>query len=190
MTVAQSPKPAVPDFESGGLLIPIQEEGEDYGADGPADTSPLQGKKTPQEISRALAEATEFCKSLPGDGYLIDCLAYEYWEIQRQLPDFGETAEVKQILKDTSKKLRRLAVDNQSKSHKPLRVTRGGKKLNRALVAVDPKRLPQLNQQAATIINNGATLLLRASGDSDRKRAQYQQIAKSMQTGAILLRSL
>ena len=146
--------------------------------------------KTPQAIGQALHRAAIFCDNLPGTEYAIDCIAYEYWEIQKQLPDYGETSDIKKVLKETSKKLRKLAADNSSPTKRPARVSQGNRKFSRALIPVDRRKLPALKREAVAIINNGATLLIRASGDSNRKRAQYQQIAKSMQTGAIMLRSL
>ncbi|MCA9568097.1 MAG: LysM peptidoglycan-binding domain-containing protein [Myxococcales bacterium] len=42
----------------------------------------------------------------------------------------------------------------------------------------------------STTVNDGKTMLLRATGDSDRRRAQYNSIQRSGQTGSILLRSI
>ncbi len=193
-----------PVFIPHGIVIPVQDgtgegsEGNDGGisdAGGGVNYSSAngtlgKGANLPQAIGQALQDASKFCKNLTGAEYAIDCLAYEYWEIQKQLPDYGKMSEVKQVLAETSKKLRKLASDNQSRTKRPVRVTKGSRKFNRALVPVERAKLPKLTRDAATIINNGATLLIRASGDSNRKRAQYQQIAQSMQTGAIMLRSL
>lgn len=182
-------------------IIPVQEDGGEGGegsvsdAGGGVNFAPSSGAlsqaaNVPQAIGQALRNATKFCSNLPGNEYAIDCLAYEYWEIQKQLPDYGQMAEVKQVLAETSKKLRKLATDNQSRAKRPVRVTKGKRKFNRTIVPVERAKLPRLSREASAIINNGATLLIRASGDSNRKRAQYQQIARSMQTGAIMLRSL
>lgn len=184
-----------PVFVPNSVVVPVQEEGSrgDYGGGG-AGISPASGApviaNTPRAVGQALERATKFCESLPATEYTIDCLAYEYWEIQKQLPDYGEMSDVKKVLAETSMNLRKLAADNPSPSKRPARVSQGSRTFNRALVPVDRNKLPALKREAATIINNGATLLIRASGDSNRKRAQYQQIAKSMQTGAIMLRSL
>ncbi|UYV37333.1 hypothetical protein N4R57_20690 [Rhodobacteraceae bacterium D3-12] len=186
-----------PDRYVPDIVVRVQsEEGSgEYGGEGPTTGTPSpptasSPMNSPIAVTRALRSATQFCGKLTGGAYAVDCLAYEYWEIQRQLPDVGEMAEVKKVLADTSKKLRALANANQSKTAKPIRVSKSGKRFNRVLVPVQRQKLPRISRDAARIINNGATLLIRASGDSNRKRAQYQQIAKSMQTGAILLRSL
>jgi len=188
-----------PVFVPKSIVVPAQSTGAGgYGAgsDGPSDTRKTTGTggsiatNSSQSVGQALEAATKFCQSLPGSDYTIDCLAYEYWEIQKQLPSSGELADVKKVLAQTSKQLRKLATDNQSTSKPPIRVSKGTRKLNRTLVPVDRTQLPKLSRDAAAIINNGATLLIRASGDSNRKRAQYQQIARSMRTGAIMLRSL
>lgn len=195
----QPPMFGFPVFVPDDIVRVQSEEGHGYGGGyggGPQSTSrqspPTASSpmNSPVAVTRALRSSTLFCGNLPGSEYTIDCLAYEYWEIQRQLPDVGEMAEVKKVLADTSKKLRALAKANQSTTKSPIRVTKQGQRFNRALVPVQRQNLPKLSRDAATIINNGATLLIRASGDSNRKRAQYQQIARSMQTGAILLRSL
>lgn len=179
----------------GILRVQSEEGGQGYSGEGPpkgtlSPPTAASPMNSPVAVMRALRSSTRFCGKLAGESYTIDCLAYEYWEIQRQLPDVGEMAEVKKVLADTSKQLRALANANQSKVKNPIRVSKAGKRFNRVLVPVQREKLPQLSRDAARIINNGATLLIRASGDSNRKRAQYQQIARSMQTGAILLRSL
>ena len=190
--VAPGLQMAFPDL----LIVPAQETGEgnygggDYG--GPGIAAPLGPISNAAGVARAVDAATDFCQRVPAE-YAIDCLAYEYWEIQKRLPDFGEMAEAKQVLKQTASELKQLAASNPSRSKPSARIKSRGPKpreTTRSIVPVDTAKLPELKLEAARIINNGATLLLRATGDSDRKRAQYQQIAQSMQTGAIFLRSL
>lgn len=191
----QSPQLVIPSSAQNNVIRAQAEEGQGYGSGGPqisrnpppTASSPMN---SPIAVTRALDAATKFCRNLASDEYTIDCLAYEYFEIQRGLPDVGEMAKVKKVLADTSKQLRELARSNKSTTKPPIRVSKGGEKFDRALIPVATPKLPQLSREAARIVNNGATLIIRASGDSNRKRAQYQQIAKSMQTGAILLRSL
>ena len=185
-----------PVFVPNTIVAPIQKVNDGYGGGGegvgvpPKANTSGTATSSPQSVGLALQNATRFCNSLPGTEYTVDCLAYEYWEIQKQLPESGEMADVKKVLANTSKQLRKLALDNQSSTKRPVRVTQGNRRLNRTLVPTESAKLPGLKREAAAIINNGATLIIRASGDSSRKRAQYQQIARSMQTGAIMLRSL
>ena len=199
--VAPGLQMAFPDL----LIVPAQDTGEgniggdDYGGDydgdsggGPGIAAPLGPISNAAGVARAVDAATDFCQRVPAE-YAIDCLAYEYWEIQKRLPDFGEMAEAKQVLKQTASELKQLAASNPSRSKPSARIKSRGPKpreTTRSIVPVDTAKLPELKLEAARIVNNGATLLLRATGDSDRKRAQYQQIAQSMQTGAIFLRSL
>lgn len=189
-------------FAPGMQLIPAQSTGEgtyggsDYGGDdygdGQTGAAALAPITTAGGITKALGEASEFCQRVPAE-YAIDCLAYEYWEIQRRMPHSGEFDEAKKVLRKTATELKQLAAKNRSRSKPPATLKRGGAKprtTTRRIVPVETANIPELKLEAARIINNGATLLLRATGDSDRKRAQYQQIAQSMQSGAILLRSL
>jgi len=164
-----------------------------YGGGGGNTFLKVAAFKTGAQVSQAIREAHGFCSRLPSAEYSIDCLAYEYWEIQRRLPDYGELAEAKKVIRDTAAQLKKLAADNRSTIAPAVRISRAGpnpKRTNRDIIPVERSKLPQLSREAAKIVNDGATLLLRATGDSDRLRAQYQQIARSMQTGAIMLRSL
>jgi len=176
------------------ILAQATGTGDNYGKeDGEGSESGAGALSGSKAVILSLREASSFCAQMPGDEYVIDCLAYEYWEIQRRLPKYGELADAKKVLQKTSQELKQLAASNRSTKKPQIRATRRGPKprqTTRNLVPVETSKLPALSQEAARIINNGATLLLRATGDSDRKRIQYQQIARSMQTGAIMLRSL
>lgn len=182
-----------------GVLRVQQGEGS-RGSDSPdsgAATGSAQTTARAQRVGRQIAQeferATAFCRKLADSAYAVDCIAYEYERIARSLPHSGEYSEVRKVLRDTAKKLRKLARDNQSTVKPEVRLKQGGAKpraTGRNIVPVRRDRLPQVAREAAVIINQGAGLLLRTTGDSDRLRAQYQQIARSMQTGATLLRSL
>jgi hypothetical protein len=166
------------------------EQGNEGGGAGPGAPPPLT---TGSGISSALQDLTTLCRNLGDSSYAISCLAAAYEAIANRIPQYGDMAVTRAVLLDTSKKLRMLVSENWDATKPPLRVsTRGNKplKLNRSLRAVREQSLPKVARQAEVIINNGATVLLRATGDSDRIRAQYQQVARSMQTGAIMLRSL
>ncbi|MBY6089206.1 hypothetical protein [Maritimibacter alkaliphilus] len=146
-----------------------------------------------QKISNALGRSTSFCNALTVDAYKIDCLAYEYWQISEQLPRTGDYAEVQKTLADTAAKLKALAKANQSSTLPAGRARSTGaeaRRTTRALVPVAPERLPQLKEQAAAIVEEAQTVLLRSAGNSERRRAQFQRISAAMETGTILLRAI
>ena len=112
-------------------LVQVQEEGR-YGDDGndfgnddtmeDSRTSPsavAKAARAGKKVADSIEAATQFCRQLPDASYAIDCMAYELWEIQKSLPDSGEFADVKKVIADTSKQLRELAEDNQSRSKRP-----------------------------------------------------------------------
>jgi hypothetical protein len=185
-------------FTSPEPVIRVQSDGDEGtgkdemggGGGSTPDTPPLINGSG---ISSALQEVTTLCRNLGDSGYSISCLAAAYEDVARRIPQYGDMAQVRETLLDTSKKLRALVAANQDTKKPPLRVSTRGKKplkLSRSLRAVREDAMPKVARQAEVIINGGASVLLRATGDSDRIRAQYQQVARSMQTGAIMLRSL
>lgn len=155
--------------------------------------APALSDAAAQRISERFAQASTFCASLPQKEYIVDCFAYEYWEIAGELSDDGAEGEVKQVIETAARKLDTVVRRNRTTALPPARARRGGsapKVTNRPLQPVAPAALPQAAAQAADVIQEAQTVLLRSSENSDRRRAQFQKAVASMETGTILLRSL
>lgn len=148
---------------------------------------------TTQQVTDLIARGVRFCNALQQDAYKIDCLAYAYWEVAQDLPTTGDYGTVRQTLETTADRLTQIARANRAPDLPVSKARRGGndpKTTSRALTPVTPARLPQATAQASAVIQEAQTTLLRATGNSDRRRAQYQKISTAMETGTVLLRAI
>lgn len=146
-----------------------------------------------EQLTARFAQATTFCSAIAQQEYVVDCFAYEYWDIAEDLSDEGAEGEVKQVIEDTARKLDAIVRENRTTALPTGRARQGGatpRVTDRALIPVAPAAVPEVAQEAVIAIEEAKTILLRASENSDRRRAQFQQVVESMDTGTILLRSL
>lgn len=146
-------------------------------------------------VTGSIASAQQFCAEIEGDSYRVDCLAERLETISNDIPQGTDYQEVKQILKDTSNQLEALARQNRDSSLPRGRATRAATdttpavSTSRPLTPVAPEALPQVNQQAAAILDNTETLLLRSAAGSESKTQQYSRIAEALNSSKVLLRS-
>ncbi len=150
-------------------------------------------KEQTDGVAAALRQAARFCDLIPERVYLIDCYASELRRIAQDLPPAGDYAKARAALNAAGKEMEALVKANLDPTKPPLRVRSGGarpKSSARRLRAVTPAAAPRVAREAVEIIDRTQTVLLRATGNSDRRRAHYQQIAQSMETGTVMLRSL
>ncbi len=147
------------------------------------------GTKT---VTSALRDSYSFCAAIDRQEYLVDCLGEQLAEIAAAIPETGDYAQAKKILQEASGKLRRLARANASPSMPPIRVSgtvKGKKITTRPLTPVRRERVKSVNQQAAQILQEAETKLLRSAETSDRRLIAYAQMAKAVGSNKTLLRS-
>tara|TARA_R110002049_G_scaffold10127_3_gene50409 strand:- start:116670 stop:117299 length:630 start_codon:yes stop_codon:yes gene_type:complete len=188
-----------------------QDEGEytsgedDYG-DNPNDDGAPGASRNPYDIAktpRATPEATSsvttaisgsyaFCVRAVAAEYLVDCLGEQLKVITQSMSNTGDYGEARKILEDTSNKLRKLAAANAAPNLPRVRVK---SKINNKAVATKPltpvrkEAVKQVNAQAADILAEAETKLLRSAGSSDRRLIAYAQMAKAVGSNKTLLRS-
>lgn len=146
-----------------------------------------------ERVASQFTQATAFCSNIAQKEYTVDCFAYEYWEISETLSDTGAEGEVKKVIQDTARKLEQVVRQNRTNALPPARARRTGnapKTTTRRLNPVAPAAVSDAARQAATVIAEAQTILLRSSENSERRRAQFQKVVASMESGTILLRSL
>ena len=144
-------------------------------------------------VVNALNVAAAFCGAVEDDQYVIDCLASEYRDVERLMPDTGDYAEAKAAIAEAATRLEALARANRSPTRRPARLTQGGAaphQSSRPVIPVRAEALPALAEDAARIIEETQTILLRSAETSARRRIPYQSIARAMDSGTILLRAL
>lgn len=143
-------------------------------------------------IVESLTTATRFCASLPQDAYRVDCLSERLEAAARALPQTGDYAEARDTLLTASRKLNRLARDNAAPDLPRIRASAGGDTAittTRPLVPVNPARQAEINAQAAAVIDEAATVLLRSSDRPDEMAAHYRRISVAVDSNKVLLRS-
>jgi hypothetical protein len=124
--------------------------------------------------------------------YRIDCLRQGIDMIVASMPDNGEYSRAKIILRRASGKLAKVVRTYADKSVPKLVAPRGANprfKKRRSYTAVRRVALPTATAQAAAIVQEAATQLLRSSENSERRYAHYQQISVAVDSTKVLLRS-
>lgn len=145
-----------------------------------------------KSVTDALQDSYAFCARIERQEYLADCIGDQLEEVATAIPDWGDYAEAKDILLETSSKLRRLARTNASPSRPPIRAqgTVKGKQIRTGpLTPVREDRVETVKQQAAAILEEAETKLLRSAQASDRRLIAYAQMAKAVGSNKTLLRS-
>lgn len=143
-------------------------------------------------VSKSIGDSAAFCDQLIDERYKIDCVGERLLAAARQLPQTEDYAEARAILIDAGEKIRALAKANQA-PNAPVGPAVG--KINntqvrtRPLVPVKRERIKPVAQQAAAILQEAETKLLRAAAASDRRLIAYAQIAKAVGSNKKLLRS-
>lgn len=144
-------------------------------------------------IVRALADARNTCAAIRPKEYMIDCLSYELWSIAREMPKIGSYADASKAIGVAAEKLKRLAENNADPKLQPARFRReseGRKTTLRKLTPIDKAKRRDVGRQAAAIIAETETVLLRSAGNSALRRIHYEQISAALGTNKVLLRSL
>lgn len=178
---------------------PPQFEGVREGGNAPSDSSlatipswtPLNAATTGR-IVNALNAATAFCSAKADRAFTLDCMNYEYWKIVETLPESGEYADVRVALEVAATRMSALVERHNDKAPAQT-LSRTGiepKVTTRKINPIVSAAIPSAAREAADAIAEAQTVLLRSTGNSDLRRAQFQRIAQAMESGAILLRSL
>ena len=140
-----------------------------------------------------LDAASRFCAASPQWVYVIDGMSERLEAVARSMPATGDYAEARAALLDASRKLHDLAIDNAA-SDLPRVTMRSqgadGIRTTRPLVGVDPARLSSAGVQAAQILTELQTVLLRSGEASEERKSHYSRIAAAVGSNKVLLRSL
>lgn len=122
--------------------------------------------------------------------YRIDCLRRGLKDVADRIPGVGDYRQAKRIIAQAASKLGGIHANNADASQPRVR-TRGNArfKRQRTLTAVKRQNLRQAMQQAAAVIEEAETLLLRSAENSQKRSSHYQQIAAAVGSTKVLLRS-
>jgi hypothetical protein len=142
-------------------------------------------------VVSGLASAQKFCSELGDPAYRVDCLAERFGVLAKAIPKGTDYSEVQAALKNASEQMANLARANRDPSLPRGRATRPGsaETTTRPLTPVSAQSAAQVNRQAAAILEETQTLLLRSAEGSKSKVAQYAQIADAIGSNKVLLRA-
>ena len=149
-------------------------------------------RRATDAIATAIADSYDFCRAQVDEAYVVDCLGEQMEAIAQAMPKTGEYAEAQKIIREAGTKLRKLARTNVAPRTPRVRATgtvRGRTIVSKPLTPVDTPRIKSVNQQAAAILAEAETKLLRSAEASDRRLIAYAQMAKAVGSNKTLLRS-
>lgn len=167
---------------------------------GTTDVSPVGETVLPENASGLstaaivsdITAAHRFCGSLTLKEYVADCIAAQYRNIAQNLPDTPENELVRDSLNKAATEIEQLVRANASPTLPRGTATNRSrtKRSPRPLTPVRTDRVQQVNARTAEIMQETATILLRATENSTERRTHYQRVAQAIEGGTILLRSL
>lgn len=151
---------------------------------------------SPEATARIVARverAFEFCTALVQREYVVDCLSERLDVLAQSLPDTGDYAEMKSALDQASKRLAAVVARNPSPTLPAgVATTQGAaapEATTRPLTPVATEAVDSALAEAAAIIEETETVLLRSAGGSTDRAAAYQAVSGALETGTVLLRS-
>ena len=160
-----------------------------FGISGPSVT--VSDSQTAAIVTQ-LRQIELLCQAM-GDEYRIACFAQTYRELAKDIPANGDYVEAKAAILDAANKLDAVVRSNVDRRKPALRArmkTGSGTTVTTpAIAAVRADRAPQLNQQAANIVAEAETVLLRSASSDARRAIHYQRIAAAVGSNKVLLRS-
>ncbi|MCK0149305.1 hypothetical protein MWU54_04670 [Marivita sp. S6314] len=144
------------------------------------------------QVVRQIEQIQRICEFM-GDEYRVSCFATTYRELAKDIPNNGDYKEARDALLDAAKKLDRLTrqnIDRQKPSLRARLTTDSGQAVSTPpIAAVRAPAAPQINRQAANILEEAETVLLRSASSDAARAIHYQRIAAAVGSNKVLLRS-
>lgn len=143
-------------------------------------------------IIRRLDESEQICETM-GDEYRPACFAATYRQLAEEIPANGDYSEAREVLLDTARKLDTIVRNNVDRQKPALtaRVRRegGSSAPTPPMRAVREARVAEVTRQAANILEEAETVLLRSASSDAARAIHYQRIAAAVGSNKVLLRS-
>lgn len=123
----------------------------------------------------------------------VDCLRDELQRIAQGMPRTGDYAEMRQALEQAAAKLDtivRANIDQTVPARRYRAPTTKGPRVSRTPIrAIAPRNLNRANAQAAAVLDELSTTLLRSASSSTRKQVHFERAAQAVDSMKVLLRS-
>lgn len=144
-------------------------------------------------ITRELAAARNFCGRIVDQDYIVDCLAAEIGDLAERMAESGDYAPVRAQIAQASRSLSDLAQANRAPEKPRVRARREGaapQLSSRPLTPTRAEALDDVLEDAANILEEVETTLLRSTQQGDERRVHFDRIAEAVGSNKVLLRSL
>ena len=144
------------------------------------------------ELLSTLAAAKAFCRATGDSSLQVDCLSERLEAVADGIPKGTDYEEVREVLQDTSQRLKRLARQNRDSNRGRVTVTSStdpAQKTNRPLIPVRASAQAAVNREAAKMFEDAGKVLLRSAEAAIERQTQYAQIAAAIDSNKVLLRS-
>lgn len=166
---------------------------------------PTAGLLALSAAAEALEQAALFCQALPRE-YRVDCIGERIGAVADALPVTPETAEAKAVLDRASRRIEAV-VRSARDTTKPEINARAPQpaptpeaetvetppivpmETTRPLVPVKPEAQAEVEEEAAEIIEEAQTTLLRSAEESAERAAAYLELIAALESNKTLLRS-
>lgn len=168
--------------------------GERRATNRPANSGPAVEATEPQTnlIINQMDRNESLCDALQ-DEYIVACFAQTYRELADDIPANGDYAEARETILNAARELDNLVrrnIDRQKPAVTARMTTTTGQTIRTPpIAAVRADRVPQLKQQAADILEEAETVLLRSASSDATRAIHFQRISAAVGSNKVLLRS-
>lgn len=136
-------------------------------------------------IADQLRKVWDECGTIGAAEYRVDCLGEGYGRVARDIPADETFRDARTAVATAGRRLEALAAANAAPA---LPAIRGGKR-SRPVRAVAPDRRRAVESEAAAILAETETVLLRSSAADPVRQAAFQKIVQAVNSAKVLLRS-
>lgn len=165
--------------------------GRSYSARGvpvPLTGAPLPA---PAQVAAILNRASRLCATAPKE-YRLDCVLLFIRQSAEVLPQYGDMGQARRVLEQTAGRLDGIVRANLDPTKPPIRLQTNASPLERAtprMRAIRPEAIAPAHRQAARVLAEAETILLRSSPSNADVRLEYVRIASAVGSNKLLIRS-
>ena len=143
------------------------------------------------QVAGLLNRSASLCGNAPRE-YRLDCVVLHLRRSAAALPQYGGADEPRQILNDTANRLEGILRKNLDPARPKIRLKTADSPLELVtprLRAVKKETARAVNREAAKVLAEAETLLLRSASRAGPERAEFTRIAAAVGSNKLLLRS-
>ncbi len=143
------------------------------------------------QVAGVLNRAGQLCAAAPRE-YRLDCVILHLRRSAQAIPQYGTLGEAREILDETADRLNTILKANQDTARPPIRLQTRDSALEPVtprLRAVKAEAVAQVNRQAARVLAEAETRLLRSASKAGPAATQFTRIAAAVGSNKVLLRS-